>query len=389
MILDADVIVVGAGPAGSTAAARLAARGRRVILVDKAKFPRDKPCGDYCNPGAVNILRRHGHLTDVLSAGAAQIAGMAVYAQDGSSVEGPFPVGSALLIPRRQLDAVLLARAARAGAKIVDGAAVETVQVHSDGVETRLISGHSLRAQVLIAADGMRSTVGRRLGRFSPPVAGRYTVGAYFSGLPYATPRGELHLGPGHYCGVAHFGGGAANICMALPRHLWRGRDPATAFAAALTSLPVLADTMAGARREGAFRCTGPVGFAARVPVTDRIVLIGDAAGQTEPMTGQGIFLALRSAELAAESVGDALDVGDLSRRRLWRYALRHRREVAGGLTAARWLQHLAFHARLTPALVRRLAARRPLVADLFGVTGNVLPPSRLLSPAYLVRLFL
>ncbi len=389
MTIDADVIIVGAGPAGSAAAVLLARYRYRVILVDKARFPRDKPCGDYCNPGAAEMLSRLGCLGDVLSAGASEIAGMSVYAQDGSGVEAVFPTGTGLLIPRRRLDAVLLACASRAGAEIVEGVAVETVRIRADGVEVRSASDRPLRARVLIAADGMRSTIARGLGRLTVPMHGRYTVGAYFSGLPHTAPRGELHLGPGYYCGVAHFGGGVANVCMALPKRLWRRAGPGETFTAGLAALPVLADAMAGARRESAFRCTGPVGFAAREPVADRTLLVGDAAGQIEPMTGQGIFLALRSAELAAGVAAEALDAGDLSSRHLSRYAHRRRRETAGGLTISRCLQHLALHPRLTPVLVRRLAARHSLAADLLGTTGDVLPAARVLSPAYLARLLL
>src|SRR5437870_7547379 len=82
MSFDADVIVVGAGPAGSTVAMLLAASSVRVRIVDRATFPRDKPCGDYCNPGAVGLLRDLGMLPAVLDAGAAVISAMRVYAQD-------------------------------------------------------------------------------------------------------------------------------------------------------------------------------------------------------------------------------------------------------------------------------------------------------------------
>jgi len=389
MTPDADVIIVGAGPAGSAAAILLAARGHRVILADRARFPRDKPCGDYCNPGAVQALGRLGCLDDARAAGAADIAGIALYAQDGTGVDAAFPAGGGLLLPRRRLDAVLLACASRAGAEVVEGVAAETVQIHPDGVEVRCTSARRLRARVVLAADGMHSTIARALGRLTVPVPGRYTVGAYFSGLPQAAPRGELHLGPGYYCGVAHFGGGVANVCMALPRRLWRHAGPGETFAAALASLPVLADRMAGARRESAFRCAGPVGFASRRPAADRVLLIGDAAGQIEPMTGQGIFLALRSAELAAAVVADALATRDGAPHRLTRYAVCHRKEIAGRQTLSRYLQHLAFHPRLTPALIRRLAMRQTQAGELLGATGDVLPPGRVLSTRYLARLLL
>ena len=389
MSLDADVIVVGAGPAGSTAAALLAAAGVRVLVVDRATFPRDKPCGDYCNPGAVSLLRDAGALPAVFDTGASAISGMRVYAQDGSRFEARFPMGHGLLIPRLRLDAALLGHASRAGAAICEGVAVDSVRSHPEAVEVRTASGRRWRARLLIAADGMHSAIARRLGRLILPAAGRYTVGAYFSGLVQTAPGGELHLGPGLYGGVAHFGNGIANVCMALPRRLWRHAGPRQTFDAALTSLPALAEAMAGARRESRFRCSGPVGFADRNAVADRILLIGDAGGQIEPMTGQGIFLALRSAHLASGVAAEALSTDDLSYRKLFTYAQHRRREIAGRLAVSRWLQRLAFHPQMTPLLVRRLRMRPELAGDLLGATGDVLPPGGILSPAYLARLFL
>src|SRR2546426_729931 len=164
---------------------------------------------------------------------------------------------------------------------------------------------------------------------------------------------------------------------------------PRPAFDAALTSLPGLAEAMAGAGRESRFRCSGPVGFAARNAVADRILLIGDAGGQIEPMTGQGIFLALRSAHLASGVAAEALSTDDLSYRKLFTYAQHRRREIAGRLAVSRWLQRLAFHPEMTSLMVSRLRMRAELASDLLGATGDVLPPGGILSPAYLARLLL
>ncbi|OLC30243.1 MAG: hypothetical protein AUH31_04990 [Armatimonadetes bacterium 13_1_40CM_64_14] len=386
---DADVIVVGAGPAGSSAAAVLASRGIRVLLLDRAKFPRDKPCGDYCNPGAVRLLRHLGSISTLPTAEAIPISGLSVYAQDGSRFAAAFPAGPGLLVPRLRLDAALLAHAVRAGAVVHEGMGVDAVHIRAEAVEVRTASNRWLSARLLIAADGAHSAIARSLGRLTVPARGRYTVGAYFSGLPRTTPEGELHLGPDLYCGVAHFGGGVANVCMALPRERWRRGGPQQVFDAALGTLPVLADAMANARRESAFRCSGPVGFAARDAVAARVLLIGDAAGHLEPITGQGIFLALYSAILAADVASDALGANDFSQRRLSVYARRRAREIVGKALASRLLQRLAFHRQLTPLLVRRLNRRAQLASELLGVTGDVLPPTGILSPAYLARLLL
>lgn len=384
----ADVVIVGAGPAGSVTAALLVRRGFRVILIDQARFPRDKPCGDYCNPGAVRTLTAVGCLQEVIAHGAASIAGMTVTAQDGSLFQASFPSGAGLLFPRRHLDATLLAHAANAGATVVEGVRIYEVQIDGDGVQVRSDAVHDtpFRARLLIAADGMHSLIARRLGLLRPPSRGRYTVGAYFSGLPYDAPCGELHLGPDLYCGVAHFGGGVANVCMALPRPWLRQRTPEQAFVAALHQLPVLAEVLAGATRESGFRCTGQVGFAMRRVVAERTMLVGDAAGQIEPMTGQGISHALRSAWLAAEAATGARERNDFSRAGLLPYALQRQKEMAPRMTVARWLERLALRPHLTPALVRRLSTRPGLASQLLGATGDILPPGTVWSPEYLTR---
>jgi menaquinone-9 beta-reductase len=389
MSVDADVIVTGAGPAGSSAAAVLASRGIRVLLLDRATFPRDKPCGDYCNPGAVRLLRLLESFPVLPTADAVPISGLSVYAQDGSRFSAAFPGGPGLLVRRLRLDAALLARAARAGAIVYEGVGVDAVRFRTNAVEVRTASDKWVSARLLIAADGAHSAIARSLGRLTVPARGRYTVGAYFSGLPRTAPEGELHLGPDLYCGVAHFGGGVANVCMALPRQRWRRGGPQQVFDGALRTLPALSDMMAYTRRESAFRCFGPVGFAARDAVASRVLFIGDAAGHLEPITGQGIFLALHSAILAADVASEALGANDFSYRRLSVYARRRGRDIAGKVLSSRLLQHLAFHPRLTPRLVRRLNRRAQLASELLGVTGDVLPPMGILSPAYLARLLL
>lgn len=389
MRVDTDVLIVGAGPAGSAAAITLARRGRRVTLIDRALFPRDKPCGDYCNPGAAQALRDLECLSEVMAAGASPIPGMVVVAADGTMCEARFPQGRGLLIPRRRLDAALLDRAARAGADVIEGWTAAEVCLDGNGVEIRSAARdtHRIRARLAIGADGRSSVIARHLGLRAGIPSGRYTVGAYFSGLPQTAPNGELHLGDGFYCGVAHFGGGAANVCMALPRAFFARRTEERVFADALRRLPRLADAMTGARRESAFRSAGPVGFGRSRLVKDRIMLAGDAAAPMEPMTGQGIYHALRSGILAAEGAASALEGGDRSDRPLHRYARRHAREFAGTRAVARALQLLAFRPRLTPYLIRRLAARPALAGRLLGVTGDVAPPSSVLMPQDLLDL--
>ncbi len=384
----ADVVVVGAGPAGTAAAADLAARGFHVVLVDRATFPRDKPCGDYCNPGAAHLLDKIGMLDHVLGAGAGSIDAMTVVAQDGSTFTERFPAGRGLVIRRERLDALLLDRAARAGAEIVEGYYAETVTVNGH-VEIRALRHRTaFRGRLLIAADGMRSVVARRLGLLTTLPMGRYTVGAYFSGCS-GPAAGELHLGPGSYGGVARFGDGSANVCLALPRGWFPGHSAADVFAAGVLRLPALSERVVGWKREGLFRVSGPVGVTVHRVVADRTILAGDAAGQVEPVTGQGISFALRSGLLAAEEAARALEAGTFSADALAAYARRRSTALGPKLRLMNMVTHLALRPRLTPALVRRLARTPGLARRLLGTTGDVLEAEEVFSLQYALRVLL
>ena len=124
--VDADVVVVGAGPAGSATALLLTRRGHHVVIVDRARFPRPKPCGEYLNPGAVEVLDRLG-LGTVVGATGPTLSGMFIAGADGTAVWAAFPSGRGKLVARDRLDHALLKEAARAGAEIIEECRVETV----------------------------------------------------------------------------------------------------------------------------------------------------------------------------------------------------------------------------------------------------------------------
>jgi geranylgeranyl reductase family protein len=382
---DTDVAIVGAGPSGCAAAITLGHLGYRVALIDRAAFPRDKPCGDYCDPGAVDTLGALGCLPAVLRAGASPIGGMRIVAQDGTAVHPPFPTGRGLLVRRMALDVELVRAAGRAGVDVIERTAVR--DVHADGGSVRVETNHSvLTAAIAIACDGMHSAIGRRHGLLRALPPRRYTVGAYFSGVE-GSARGELHLGEDRYCGVAQFGGGLANVCMALPKTALRRRSAHRAFTEALRSFPELADRLSTARREGGYRTSGPIGFRSNRVVADRLILAGDASAQVDPMTGQGIFFALRSGMLAAETAAGALASGDATAGGLAGYVRRRRDAFGRTLRTARVLQALALRPHLTPWLMRRLRAHPSLARDLIGVTGDVLPARVILNPRYVLQL--
>jgi len=135
-----DVIVVGAGPSGSTAAAMLARAGCRVVMLDRAKFPRAKPCGDYLNPGCTRVLSRIG-VWDAVAAASAPVAGMRLVAADGTRAPTTFSTGSGCALPRAVLDHLLVAHAAAAGASVIEETSVVRIDREARQVRVTVSRG--------------------------------------------------------------------------------------------------------------------------------------------------------------------------------------------------------------------------------------------------------
>ncbi|MCS7173593.1 MAG: NAD(P)/FAD-dependent oxidoreductase [Armatimonadetes bacterium] len=301
--MDADVVVVGAGPAGSSTAIQLRRLGWRVLLVDRARFPRPKPCGEYLNPGAVRALERLG-LGGAVQAAGVRIHGILLVGPDGASGWMPFSTGSGLLLPRVRLDHLLVQTAVRAGAELLEGVRVGAVVPGNPPIVVARAGDRALRlqARLVVGADGLRSAVARAIHPVRPPSHPRITIGAHFEGLGYHHPRGDLYVGPGWYVGAALYGNGVGNVVAALPQGMMRRlRVPHRAFFLACEALPALHRLLRGARPRTSFACVAPLGFAVRRAWAPGVLLVGDAAGTVDPMTGHGVYLGLRSAELAAD----------------------------------------------------------------------------------------
>jgi flavin-dependent dehydrogenase len=303
-----DVAIVGAGPAGSLAAFLLARAGLRVRLFDRARFPRPKLCGDTLNPGACRTLARHFPLTTLL-AQARPLDGMLLTGPGGVTVRGSYGDGvHGYAIERRMFDQWLLDRAVASGACAEEACSVEAPVVTGScvtGVHVRC-RGASLSqpARLVIAADGRHSKLAFDLRLASHPQPRRWAIGAYFADVDGLGDTGEMHVRRGHYIGVAPMPDGRANTCLVLPHA--RGdsgwRSATELLATKLAADPLLAARFARARLTQPPVVLGPMAVEARGVGIPGLLLAGDAAGFIDPMTGDGLTLALRSAELVAET---------------------------------------------------------------------------------------
>jgi len=370
-----DVLVVGAGPAGSVAALVLARAGVRVRLIDRAVFPRDKLCGDTLNPGTMSMLDRLG-VVDAIRQRALPITGMEITGPGGVKVSADYPglVRGAALI-RRDLDMLLVEAATRAGVAFDSGVTVRSPLLsgpydHVVGVRAG-IGGRpcDLRARLVIAADGRASKLAAAVGlsRFARAPR-RWAFGAYFGDVTDTSARGEMHIQRAGYVGVAPLPGGIVNVCAVVESTGRSGRiAPADTLASALRDDPGLQERFARARQLSAVTTLGPLAVDASGAGRPGLLLAGDAAGFIDPMTGDGLRFAIRGGELAAQAALDELTSGSPAHAGLW---AARRREFGSKWRLNRGLRVLVDSPRATrvaAGLSRRWSAPVRLLVRLAG----------------------
>ncbi len=398
--LDADVIVVGGGPAGSVSAWLLAERGHHVLLLDKARFPRHKACSEYVNPAGARLLNELGLESDLRARGAHRMEAMLIHAPGGRRFLADFGVaeaGSAAIgLSRYRLDALLLDRAREAGVEVREGTRVRGVVVADgrvQGVECSSGGGRmTLRAPLTIGADGRHGVVSRSLGLDMPLLWPRRTgLVAHYRGVRGLGSWGEMHVAPGRrgYAGLASLEEGLTNVALVTASAVVAERPGSLEafFEEGLSGIPAVASRLAGTQRVGGIRGIGPMAHRARRVTGDGFLLVGDAAGFLDPFTGEGVYEALRGATLLAPVADTALRAGDLSVRQLAPYGAARRR----AFWAKRQVTWLVQGFIATPALMDYAIARldrRPATAlILAGVLGDLYPARQALSPIYLARL--
>lgn len=356
---DADVLVIGGGLAGSATALSLARAGKSVIVVEKRRFPRDKPCGEGLLPHGVEELTALGFGQTLDDAKAQPFVGIR-YRCHGARADGDFADGArGRGVRRRLLDDAVQQRAIQEGAHL-ENATARSFELSDGGVRARLGDGRELRARLLVGADGPRSKVRHALGLDGgAPREGRYAIRQHFElarGVPLPD-RVEVTALHGHELYLTPVQPGVVGIAALCERRVMQSGEgaPAARLAALLEGAhDAVRERLQGSQPAGPAMACGPLRVKARRTWSTRALLVGDAAGYVDAITGEGMSLALGTSALAVKALVDVLEGRAGERAAFTRYA---RGRAAIFRDHALLTHGLVFLAR-RPVLVRRAIGR-------------------------------
>ncbi|MGW4310937.1 NAD(P)/FAD-dependent oxidoreductase [Streptomyces californicus] len=307
-----DVLVAGGGPAGLAAAIRAASAGLEAVVVEPRATPVDKACGEGIMPGGVAALRALG-----VQVGGRELRGIR-YTDGRHSAEAAFRDGPGAGVRRTELHTALRERAAAVGVRVVDA------KVHGVRQDEHAVTAAGLTARWLIAADGLHSPLRRALGLDRPASGpGRYGLRRHYPVAPW-TDHVEVHWSPHGEAYVTPVGDRLVGVAV-----LSRDRRP---YDGHLAAFPALAARLADVPGATTVRGAGPLRQSARDRRAGRVLLVGDAAGYVDALTGEGIALAVATATAAV----DCLAAGrpeDYPRR--WARVTRRHRWLTAALVGA------------------------------------------------------
>jgi flavin-dependent dehydrogenase len=330
-----DVIIVGGSVAGAATAFWLGQAGFRVLVLDRAAFPRDKACGEGIMPAGVAVLAEMDLLDRLGEQGAQPFYGITFHDHHGCSASGTFPDSSArpgLITRRWYLDALLLQRAAGIpGVEVRLGFRVTRVLkqngricgVAGRPVRSEEIEAESFTAPLTIGADGLQSIFHRlERVRVRRPRQQRFGVRGHLTGVEGLGTQVEVITDRAGEVYIAAHSQDTAMVALLLKRESmknFRG-DVEAGYWQTLHSIRPFRERIDKSRLLSPLMVTGPLGSRVDPCFGDGFLLIGDSAGALDPITGEGMALSLRSAKVAAKVAAEAFHSSDFSAARLSAY---------------------------------------------------------------------
>lgn len=342
-----DVLVAGAGPAGSIAALVLARLGARVVIVDRDEDRRDSGCAGLLKPETIAVLARLAVAPDQLS-GAQRVTHTAITGPRTHLVTEAQTHGSAKVVPRSDLDRHLLGAAVAAGARFHSNVIVRRplIDDRSGVVRGLVIASRGaigetrVPAVVTIGADGRDSRLARAIGVRRETRERRWAFSTDVRRPLDAGDLAELHVRPGWYLMVVPIDAAVSRWCAIFSTPP-KGQSPASTFAQISARDPILGARFHAGATGTHVTVAGPVSSSVEVPGSPGLLLAGDAAGAVDPLTGDGLLFAIEGGRLAAEEAARVMIDGSYAAAP-WRLASARREAFGAHWRLNRWASRLA-----------------------------------------------
>jgi menaquinone-9 beta-reductase len=395
-----DVIIIGGGPSGCAAALGLNRLGYRVVLCDQAKFPRDKVCGEFISPAADPILKRLGVLDRIETLSLKRLKGVAISSYEGEEIVIDYPKmpgmdarPTSLSIPRYELDASLLVKVKQVGVEVLEQHKV-TEFLFADGRVNGVRglddskTSFTLKAPLVIDAGGRNAISLRKMGLKNKPAGNiKIAMAAHWQGAQIADDYCYMHVSHPGYTGISSLGRDRSNVVLVVNRQSMNGEKPDKFYLGAVMRNGRRRKILQDAECIESVRTIESLAFTVKPVTCGGLLLVGDAMGFIDPFTGEGIYLSLRSSEIAVEVADKAFKKSDWSNDILMNYEMRRKQEFDKKFLLSRIFQKLIYNRFFCDRVVRALRRKPELAETLVGVIGDLSPAQRAVSFNFLLRL--
>lgn len=372
-----DAVVIGGGLAGCSTALQLAQRGHSVLLAEQSTYPRHKLCGEFLSPEVQSSFRRIGVLDAVREAGASPMNRTFLTAASGAKTEHSLP-DTALGLSRHRLDTLLFRRACTAGVEGRSGTRVTGVEGSlSEGFALE-VGAETVEARLVVGAYGRRGFLDRRLDRsFLNQTTPYVAFKAHYAG-PAASrvdETVELHSAPGGYCGLSPVENDRVNVCWIGRTDVLKevGGTPEAMLNERLRQNPTLDSRLQGLTRvSDQFEAVSQVPLMPKSRFAGDVCMVGDSAGMIAPLCGDGMAMALQTADLVSPLASAFLKGRDSASLYRKRYEEAWTESFGTRMRLGRWMNAAAFRPGAARLLVRSFRFAPPLARWLIRSTRGL-----------------